>query len=82
MRAEHLKSWRTTGIKAEKDVTMTERAETTENRGTTAVQPAMEPTEADNWEMVVDLVHTAFWEGKLAEETTWQAVVLIPKGKK
>ena len=30
---------------------------------------------------MVDLVQTAFWEGELAEETTWQAVVLIPKGK-
>ena len=31
--------------------------------------------------MGVDLVHLAFWEGKLTEEATWQAVVLIPKGK-
>ena len=30
----------------------------------------------------VDLVQAAFREGKLAEETTWQAVVLIPKWKK
>ena len=28
------------------------------------------------------MIQTAFWEGELAEETTWQAVVLIPKGKK
>ena len=27
------------------------------------------------------MVQTAFWEGELAEEITWQAVVLIPKGK-
>ena len=32
--------------------------------------------------MVVDLIHTAFREGVLAEEATWQAVVLITKGKK
>ena len=32
--------------------------------------------------MVVDLIQTAFREGMLAEEATWQAVVLIPKGKK
>ena len=37
---------------------------------------------ADNWKRFVDLVQTAFREGELAEEATWQAVVLIPKGKK
>ena len=42
----------------------------------------MEPTEAVNWEMVVDLIQTAFQEGELAEEAICQAVVLIPKGKK
>ena len=31
---------------------------------------------------VVDLVQAAFREGKLTEEETWQAVVLILKGKK
>ena len=36
----------------------------------------------ENWAGVVKLIQTAFWEGELAEETTWQAVVLIPKGKK
>ena len=30
---------------------------------------------------MVDLVQTAFREGDLAEESTWQAVVLTPKGK-
>ena len=42
----------------------------------------MEPTEVSNWERVVDLLHTAFMEGRLTEEAMWQAVVLIPKGKK
>ena len=28
------------------------------------------------------MVHTAFRDGDLVEEATWQAVVLIPKGKK
>ena len=42
----------------------------------------MEPTEAANWEIVVDLVQTAFREGGLAEEATWKTVILIPKGKK
>ena len=36
----------------------------------------------DNWTRFMDLVQSAFREGKLAEEATWQAVVLIPKGKK
>ena len=30
----------------------------------------------------MELVQTAFRDGVLAEEATWQAVVLIPKGKK
>ena len=28
------------------------------------------------------MVQTAFWYGDLVEEATWQAVVLIPKGKR
>ena len=35
-----------------------------------------------DWTRVVDLVQAEFREGKLVEESTWQAVVLIPKGKK
>ena len=30
---------------------------------------------------MVELVQTAFRDGDMAEEATWQAVVLIPKGK-
>ena len=30
----------------------------------------------------MELVQTAFGEGRLAEEATWQAVVLVPKGEK
>ena len=40
------------------------------------------PVEVSNWEKVVYLVQTAFGEGRLAEENTWQEVVLIPKGGK
>ena len=29
----------------------------------------------------MELIQTAFWEGELDEEATWQAVVLTPKGK-
>ena len=45
-------------------------------------QKSTEPTEAAKWAMVVELVHTEFREGKLAEEAMWQVVVLILKGKK
>ena len=38
------------------------------------------PTEASNWEMLVELLQTAFREGQLSEEATWQEVVLITKG--
>ena len=38
--------------------------------------------ETSNWERVVELVQTVSGEGRLAEENMWQAVVLIPKGKK
>ena len=30
----------------------------------------------------MDLVQTAFWEGEISEEATWQAVVMILKGQK
>ena len=33
------------------------------------------------WEMSVELTHTEFREGELAEEAAWKAVVLIPKGR-
>ena len=58
------------------------RAGTKEKRGNTAVQSDTEPTEADNWEMIVDLVQSAFREGNLVEEAMWRAMFLIPKGKK
>ena len=35
----------------------------------------------ENWAQVVELVQTEFRDGDLAEEATWQAVVLILKGK-
>ena len=34
------------------------------------------------WGKVVEITQTAFREGKLAKESTWQTVVLIPKGKR
>ena len=39
-------------------------------------------TEVSNCDMVVELVQTAFGEGQLTEEATWQVVVLLLKGGK
>ena len=32
------------------------------------------------WEMTVELTQNKLWEGELAAEAAWQAVVLILKG--
>ena len=40
------------------------------------------PEEASYWDRVVDIIQTAFGEGQLEEESPWQAVVLITKGKR
>ena len=91
MRAKHLKGWLAATRKKEREEAATNQENPTE--GMTTVGPddtggegteesrETTPTEASNWERVVDLVHTAFGEGRLAEEKTWQAVVMIPKGK-
>ena len=42
---------------------------------------AAEEEGEDLWAKVVELTQTAFREGKLSEEATWQAVVMVPKGK-
>ena len=55
---------------------------TTTEGGRPETTAAQEGAESENWTTVVDLVQAAFQEGKLVEEATWQAVVLIPKGKK
>ena len=34
-----------------------------------------------HWEKVMTLVRADFREGRLAEEASWQAVVLISKGR-
>ena len=70
MRTDHLKGWLVTS-----------------NRGKLAEEKGEEKTEAeeeggDPWGKLVELKQTAFREGEMAEEATWQTVVLIPKGKK
>ena len=55
--------------------------------GEMAEEKGEEKTEAEEeggelWGKVAKITQTAFREGKLAEEATWQTVVLIPKGKR
>ena len=40
----------------------------------------METLDLFHWQKVLQLIHAAFREVWLTEETMWQAVVLIPKG--
>ena len=63
MRAEHLNGW----IAASK---RRKREATEEGEGTTDDKEggATEP----NWERLLDPIHTAFTEKRLAEEATWQ----------
>ena len=73
MRAEDLKCWLAAARRGEK------KGETLEKE----VGGHQETREgAENWGRVVELVQTAFRDGVLEEEATWQAVVLTPKGKK
>ena len=72
MRAEDLKGWLAAARRGEKGET-----EDKYGGGREGTQEG-----ADNWARVVELVQTAFRDGDLAEEANWQAVVLIPKGKK
>ena len=41
----------------------------------------MEPLDLYHWHKVMELLQVDFREGRLEEEATWQAVVLIPKGR-
>ena len=75
MRAEDLKGWLAAARRREK-----ERETNTKDGGGGGERECQ--TEAEgHWGRVVELIQTAFWDGELAEEATWQAVVLIPKGK-
>ena len=51
------------------------------NYGGTCVLRERRTEDEENWARVMELVQTAFWDRDLAEEATWQAVVLIPKRK-
>ena len=73
MRAEHIKGWLAAAQREEKGETAAAEGEG---------GPKYPQEGADNWARFVELVQIAFREGEIAEEATWQAVVLIPKGKK
>ena len=49
--------------------------------GTEILTTEMEPPDLSHCQKVVKLVQSYFQEGRLAEQSTWQAVVLIPKGE-
>ena len=70
MRAEHLKGW----------LAASKRGNRAAERGEEKTEG--EEEEGEHWENLVDLIHTAFWDGEMAEEATWQAVAMIPKGEK
>ena len=87
MRAEHLNRWLATARKSEKEkeTAKKEEATTSEKAGRTEtgeISAAQKETDTDKWTRVVELVQSEFREGKPAEEATWQAMVLILKGKK
>ena len=67
--AEHLKGW----------LTASKRGGGAEEKGKEKTETEEEGEEM--WGKVVEMTQTAFREGKLAKEATWQTVVMIPKGK-
>ena len=68
IRAEHIKGW----------LAAAKRGGVAEEKGKEKTATGEEGE--DLWGKVVDLTQTAFRDGTLAEEATWQTVVLIPKG--
>ena len=73
MRDEHLKGWLVASKRKKREAA--EKGEGNMDNDKAG------PT-SPHWERLVDLIQTVFMEGDLAEEATWQAVLLIPKGKK
>ena len=51
------------------------------NYGRTCILGERRTEDEENWARVVELVQTAFRYRDLVEEATWQAVILILKGK-
>ena len=75
MRAEDLKGWLAAARRGEKE------RETTTKEGGGGVERECQTEAEGHWGRVVELIQTAFRDRELAEEATWQAVVLSPTGK-
>ena len=76
MRAEDLKGWLAAARRDEK-----EREARIKDGGDREGDMATQTEAEGHWGRVVEIIQTAFREGELAEDSTWQTVVLIPKGK-
>ena len=76
MQAEDLKGWLAAARRGEK-----EREARIKDGGDGEGEQEAQTEAEGHWGRGVEIVQTAFREGELAEEVTWQAVVLIPKGK-
>ena len=76
MRAEDLKGWLAAARRGEK-----EREAKTKDRGDRGGEQEVQTEEEGHWGRVMEIIQTAFRDRELAEEITWHAVVLIPKGK-
>ena len=76
MRAEDLKGWLAAARRDE-----TEREKQVKDGGDRGGERECKTEAEGHWGRVVELIQMAFRDGELAEEATWQAVVLIPKGK-
>ena len=59
MCAEHLKGW----------LAASNRGKLAEEKG--EEKTAAEEEGGDLWGKLVEITHTAFWEGEMAEEATW-----------
>ena len=73
MRSDHLKGWLAASKREKREAVEKGEGKTGGEEGG--------PTEP-HWENLVELIQTSFQEGESAEDSTWQAVVLIPKWKK
>ena len=76
MRAEDLKGWMAVARTGEK-----EWEAKTKDGGDRGGEQESQTEAKGHWRRVVEIVQRAFWDRELAEEVTWQVVVLIPKGK-
>ena len=73
IRDEYLKGWLAASKRKKRDTEENGEEKTDHGEGG--------PTKP-HWDRLVEIKQTAFREGDLAEEATWQVVVLIRKGEK